>query len=101
MELGLTETSKIVKHFFKNNFDYDLGQSEVIVNDIRCMHLIFKEGIGMGWQNDAKKTLHIKTFISNDMLTTSQRSLAEHIKYGGDDGEFYQTIKVHNLLKAF
>ncbi len=101
MSLGLTEGSKVVRYFFKNNFDYDLGQSGILANGIRSTHFIFKKGIGIGWQNDVEKTLHIKTFISNDMLTENQGSLAEHIKYGGDDDGFYQTIKVENLKKAF
>ena len=101
MGLGFTETSKVVKHFFKNNFEYDLGHSEVLSNGIRCTHFIFKEGIGIGWQHDAKKTLQIKTFVSNNTLSASQRSLAEHIKHGGDDDEFKQVVKVKNLLKAF
>lgn len=101
MHLGLTDTSRILKHFFKNNLDHDLGSFEMLDCGVRCMHFIFKEGIGAAWQNDAKKTVHIKTFISNEMLTNSQRSLAEHIKYGGDDDEFYHTIKLKNLDTAF
>lgn len=44
MVLGLTGASKVVKHFFKNNFDYDLGKSKVI-NGIRCMHFILKKAL--------------------------------------------------------
>jgi hypothetical protein len=35
MLLGLTEPSKILAHFFKNNFDYNIGQSELFDDGTR------------------------------------------------------------------
>jgi hypothetical protein len=36
--------------------------------------------MGIGWQDEVKKTIHMKTFISNKTLNEIQLSLAEHIK---------------------
>jgi hypothetical protein len=97
MVLGLTEPSKILAHFFKNNFDFYIGQSELFDDGTRYIHFIFEEGIGIGWQDDVKKTTHMKTFISNKTLNEKQLSLAEHIKKGNDTEEFQIVIKQKNM----
>ena len=97
MNLHFNETAQVIKHFFRNNFDFDIGESQLIEDGTGYIHFIFKEGMGIGWQEDATKTIHIKTFISNKTLNGKLLSLAEHIKNGDDDDEFKITIRRENI----
>jgi len=97
MNLHFNETAQVIKHFFRNNFDFDIGESQLIEDGTGYIHFIFKEGMGIGWQEDATKTIHIKTFISNKTLNGKLLSLAEHIKDGDDDDEFKITIRRENI----
>lgn len=97
MNLGLTEPDKIIKHFFKNNFEHHMGQTEALDDGTRYTTFIYENGMGIGWEDETKKTIHIKTYISNQILTKRQQSLAEHIKNGDDDAEFCQVIKMKHM----
>ncbi len=97
MELGLTDPAKVIKHFFRNNFESEIGQTELLDDGTRYIHFIYNEGIGIGWQDDEKKTIQMKTFISNKTLSEKLRSLAEHIKYGDDSEEFNIVIRPENM----
>ena len=97
MNLGLTEPDKIINHFFKNNFEHHMGQTELLDDGTRYNTFIYEKGMGIGWEDETKKTIHIKTYISNEILTRRQQSLAEHIKNGDDDAEFCQVIKMKHM----
>jgi len=97
MNLKISEPAQVIRHFFKNNFDSDIGESQLMEDGTRYIHFVFREGMGIGWQEDATKTIHIKTFISNKTLSEKQLSLAEHIKNGCDDEEFEIIIRQENI----
>jgi hypothetical protein len=97
MALGFNETSKTIKHFFKNNFEFTLGETDIIENNIACSPLIFAEGLGMSWKNEDQKTYHVKTFVAAHMFTTGQRELVQNLT---NDEEGWFTIKLEHLKKA-
>jgi hypothetical protein len=98
MVLGITNPAKIVQHFFKNNFDKDIEETPLWPDEKQCIHLLFNEGIGIGWQEDAKKTIHIKTFIDNYTILKNKRESAEHNKNGIDVDDFQITIPAQNMI---
>jgi hypothetical protein len=100
MQLGFSDQAKTIKYFFKKNLEYKKGATEIIADKLRNIHFVYENGIGIGWQDDAVKAITMKTFVSNDILTRRQRSLAEHITHGGDDEEFSLIIKLENFQKA-
>ena len=81
MLLGFSDSGKVIKHFFKRNFDYEVGQSELLEDGTMLVHFVFKEGIGIGWKDVDRKTLHFKTFIANSTLTRKQQSLVANQKH--------------------
>ncbi|HUZ61747.1 MAG TPA: hypothetical protein VMU83_23415 [Hanamia sp.] len=93
MNLRLTEPDKIIAHFFKNNFEHYMGKTEMLDDGTRYTTFIFDKGMGIGWKDETKKTIHIKTYISNEILSKKQQSLADHIKNDDDDAEFYEEVK--------
>jgi len=101
MCLGLTDTSRVIAHFFKYNLDSDMGETETLENGICAVHFVYPQGMGIAWKDAARKTIHIKTFISNETMSKKLLSLAEHIKNSGDDNEFFINIKRENVDKAF
>ena len=101
MGLDLKDTSKVISRFFKYNLESELGESEILDNGICAVHFVFPEGIGIAWKDVARKTIHIKTFIPNEMMGKKLLGLAEHIKNSGDDSEFLFEVKLENLYKAF
>ena len=101
MGLGLTETSRVIAQFFKYNLESDMGQTEMLQNGICALHFVFPQGIGIGWKDEARKTIHVKTFIPNETMSKKLLSLAEHIKHSGDDDKFFITVKQENIEKAF
>jgi hypothetical protein len=100
MGLGLSETSKVIAQFFKYNLESDMGETETLPNGICALHFVFPQGMGIGWKDEARKTIHVKTFIPNETLSKKLCSLAELIKSCGDD-EFFINVKLENIEKAF
>ncbi len=101
MGLGLSETSRVIAHFFKYNLEYVMGETEMLENGICALHFVFPQGMGIGWKDVARKTIHVKTFIPNETMSKKLLSLAEHIKNSGDDSEFFIKVKTENIDKAF
>ena len=101
LHLHLTKPADVIKHFFKHNFESEIGESELLPNGNRLVHFVYAKGIGIAWQNDAKKALHIKTFIANETLNSSQKSLVEFIKAHEDGEEFSTILKTDNLKDEF
>jgi hypothetical protein len=99
LALGFTETSKIVKHFFKNNFDVNLGISEMLENGICSSPFAYAQGLGISWKNEVQKTYHVKTFVASNMLTKGQQELIEHLR-NADNEEFKTVVKLEHLRKA-
>lgn len=91
LHLGLTKPADVIKHFFKHNFDNDQGASEMLPNGQRLVQFVYGTGVGIGWQDDAKKVVHVKTFIANETLNKTQKSLTEFIK-AHEDGEQFETV---------
>jgi hypothetical protein len=98
MELGFTDTSKIIRHFFRNNFDFDQGESEELDDGSRLLHFVFEDGIGIGWKDDDRKIICLKTFIANNTLTKNQRAIVENIK---SDTGYSVLIKPRHLENRF
>ena len=97
LHLGMTQPGEVVKHFFKYNMENDKGQSQVLQNGKRLVEFVYPTGIGIGWQDDDKKVIHIKTFIANETLNKSQKNLAEFIKDHDDSEEFESVISLQHL----
>ena len=101
MGLGLTDTSKVIAHFFKYNLESAMGETEMLDNGICALHFVYPQGMGIAWKDVARKTIHIKTFIPNETMSKKLLSLAEHIKNSGDDDEFFIKVRPENIHKAF
>ena len=101
MALGFTDTSRVLAHFFKYNLESTMGETAMLDNGISATHFVYPTGIGIGWKDAARKTIHVKTFLPNEMMSKKLLSLADHIKYAGDDEEFFIKVKTENILKAF
>jgi len=98
MELGFGENSKVIKHFFRNNLDFEVGQSQQLDDATRLTHFIFTDGIGIGWKDEEAKMICMKTFIANTTLTKNQQNIADCIK---NDVQFTTTIQSHHLVNRF
>ena len=94
MNLGLTEPAKTLRHFFKNNYESEIAETQLLDDGTRALNFILKYGMGIGWQDDAKKMIQIKTFIGKETFTKKQQSLVEHIKNGLT---FYQILKPEHM----
>lgn len=101
MGLGLTDTSKVIAHFFKYNLDSAMGETEMLDNGISALHFVYPQGMGIAWKDVARKTIHVKTFIPNETLGKRLLTVAEHIKNSGDDEEFIIQVRRENIDKAF
>lgn len=100
MHLNLTDGKKIINHFLKNNFHCNRAQSDILLEDIRYNHYVFKDGIGLGWSKETKKIIFMKTFITNEMLTKHQKILNSQIKNCLEDCFIYKNIKFKHLKRA-
>jgi len=80
MALGFIDTSKIIRHFFKNNFEFEQGQSNELYDGARLTNFVFEDGIATGWKDEEKKMICLKTFIANNTLTKNQQMLVDSIK---------------------
>jgi len=99
MVLGFTEISKTIKYFFKKNSEFTLGSTEEIENGLSSCHFVYDEGMGISWKNESQRTYHLKTFVSNEMFTTTQQQLAHHLLQHEPD-EFYHIVKLEHLRKV-
>ncbi len=97
LQLNLEKPAEVIKHFFKHNFDREQAQSEVLANGRRLVQFVFSQGVGVGWQDDEKKLINIKTFIANDTLNKSQKSLVEFIKDHDDSEQFTAVMSADHL----
>ena len=100
MNLHFSDTGKIITHFFKNNHDYDERESQLMDNGIRAAHFYFPAGLGIGWKDEARKFIILKTFVTNEMFSKSQKLLAEHIKNEVDTNVERYVDAIH-LERAF
>lgn len=93
MNLKISESGKVLKHFFRNNFDYASASSKTVKGNLRETEFVFNEGIGLGCINDRKNIIQLKTFISRELLSFKKTMTAAKILY--DDEFIYLPDKVN------
>jgi len=98
MELGFGELSKVIKYFFRNNLEMEMGQSQQLDDGTRCTQFIFPDGIGLGWRDESARITCLKTFVANSTLTKTQQNMAHCIK---NDLGFTTTIQPYHLVNKF
>ena len=84
MNLKLSESGKVLKHFFRNNFDYGSASSKPHNGNLRSTEFVFNEGIGLGCKDDSKHMIQLKTFISRKMLFFNRTMAAAKILYADE-----------------
>jgi hypothetical protein len=97
LKLNLKSPADTIKHFFKYNLEYELSQTEPLPNGRKLVQFIYTSGIAIGWQDETGKLVHVKTFVSTDMLTTQQKSLADFIRYHKDGEQFELEVKLKHM----
>jgi hypothetical protein len=101
MKLNLSKPADVIKHFFKHNMELSLGLTEVLENGQKLMQFVYTGGMGIGWFSEEAMMVHMKTFISNDILTAKQKNLVDFIKHHEDGEEFEQVINRKHLKNDF
>ncbi|MEI9933353.1 MAG: hypothetical protein WDM71_00490 [Ferruginibacter sp.] len=97
MKLNLSKSTDVIKHFFKHNNDYDVGITETTENGLQLIQFVYTNGIAVGAFHIEAKMIHIKTFISNDILTNRQKTLIDFIKYHDEGEQFAQDINTKHF----
>lgn len=97
----ITDTAHLIKHFFKYNLDTDLGESQEFDDGTRLVQNVTNEGLCIGWEENAKKVVHFKTFLPHHMLSKQQQSLVEYIRTNNDEDLFATNINPNHFKSKF
>jgi hypothetical protein len=93
----LTKQTDLVKSFFNHNRDFDRGVKQELEDGSLLLAYVTNEGMSIGWHLREKKFVHMKTFLSHDMLNKNQQSLVDYILQNGDVESFLTTVKEEHL----
>ena len=98
---GIVESSQLIKYYFRHNFDTDQAKSQKFEDGTQLLQHVSNEGLGIGWQDEAKKVIHLKTFLPHHMLNKGQQDLISYLKNYNDEDEFTSSISLEHFKRKF
>lgn len=82
MKLNETNMEKLVRRYFKfnSNTDHKMGKINGFEDGTAQTYLPGNEGVALGWLDQEKNLLCIKTFVTNEMLKGEQIDFVKQLR---------------------